>query len=123
MGNRSMFVGLDVHKEWSDPGYMSASDSHSSSASGSSKSSRVISCGRRADRASFAFRRVGEACPNILARQLREVAQDLVLGHSAGEVSQHVANRDPGSTDAWLPKSDACVYCDSLEQIHGRSLR
>ena len=73
---------------------MSATASHNASDSGSSKKSRGISRGGRCHGTALAFGRVGETSPDVFARQLREIGQNLRLRHATSQIAQDVANRD-----------------------------
>jgi len=52
----------------------------------------MTSGGGRADRPTFALGPVGEARPDVLVRELWEVGQYLVVGHSSGERPEDVAD-------------------------------
>src|SRR5712691_1275933 len=106
-----------------EPGKMSATTSHNSSDSGSSKKSRGISRGGRRQGTALPFGRVGEASPDVVARQLREIGQNLRLRHATCQIAQNVANRNASASNARLTKSDGRIHGDSVEQIHCRSLR
>src|SRR5687767_14397416 len=87
------------------------------------KSSRATLRGRCAHGTAFAFGRVGEARSDVLARELWEIVQYLVLRHTAREVSQHVTDGDTSASDTRLSESDVGIHRDALEQVHCRSLR
>jgi hypothetical protein len=73
--------------------------------------------------APLAFGRVGKTCPDVLARELREIPKNLVLRHASGKVPEDVADGDAGTTDARLSEPDGRVQSNALEQLHGCSLR
>ena len=102
---------------------MSATASHNASDSGSSKKSRGISRSWRGEGTALPFGRVGETSPDVVARQLWEIGQNLRLGHAAGQIAQDVANRNARASNARLTKSDGRIHGDSVEQVHRRSLR
>jgi hypothetical protein len=101
---------------------MSATASHNSSDSGSSKRSRGISRGGRCQSTALAFGRVGETSPDVVGRQLREIGQNLRFRHATCQIAQDVANRNASASNARLTKSDGRIRSDSVEQVHCRSL-
>lgn len=48
----------------------------------------------------------------MLRRKGREVGEEFGLGHTAGEVFQHVVHGDPSTLEARLPAADIGVYLD-----------
>ena len=102
---------------------MSASASHNSSDNGSSKKSRGISGGGRAEGAALALGRIGQASSHVVDRQLREISQNLSLRHASRQVAQDVAYGNTGASNARLTKSDGRIHGDSVEKIHNCSLR
>lgn len=68
--------------------------SQSFSDSGSSNRSRAISRGRGAQGTALTLSRVGETCADVVSGELREIRQNLVFGHAAGQVLQDIADRD-----------------------------
>jgi hypothetical protein len=59
-----------------------------------------------------------ETGADILARKLREIGQDLILAHAAGEVREHVANRNARPTHSWLSEADLGVKDDAFAVVH-----
>lgn len=43
-----------------------------------------------------------QCCPDVRALQVGDVGKDLVFAHAAGQVVEHVMNRDPQPTKARL---------------------
>lgn len=62
--------------------------------------------------------REGEAGPDVLGTEAREVCEDLGLRHPAGKVLQDVIDRDAGSCDARLPAPDAGSNGDEVFPSH-----
>jgi hypothetical protein len=79
--------------------------------------------GWKADRPTLSFGRVREARANVVAGQLRKVAQNLILRHPRCEIPQHVAHGDARSPDARLAEPDVRVDRDAFECAHASSLR
>jgi hypothetical protein len=69
---------------------------------------------RDAECSTFAFGRVGQAGPDVVARQLRKLPEDLVLGRPAGQVPQDVTDSDARASDARLAESDIRVNRDPM---------
>lgn len=61
----------------------------------------------------------GEARPDVLGAEAREVCEDLGFRHPAGEVLQDVIDRDAGPRDARLPAPDAGSHGDEVFPSHG----
>src|SRR6059036_2105889 len=87
-------------------GEMTATALHNCSDSGSSKKSRGISRGGRCQGTALAFGRVRETSPDVVARQLREIGQNLRLRHATCQIAQNVANRNASASNARLTKAD-----------------
>jgi len=64
------------------------------------------------------FRREGEAIEQIFVVQLREVREDLMLGHDGREVSVHLTDRDSRTTHTGLSEPNFEVDGNST----GRSM-
>ncbi len=62
---------------------------------------------RHLDEALLPVRGKGEAGPDVIGRQVREVRHDVVDGHSGRQVLQHVVHRDGQPSDAGLAPQDA----------------
>ena len=69
------------------------------------------------------FGGVGEASADVVARQLGEIRQNLRLRHAARQIAEDIANRNAGTSNARLAKSDGRIHSDSVEQVHHGSLR
>jgi len=63
---------------------------------------------------------VGEAGSDVVSLDLREVRQDLSLGHARRKPAEDVADGNPRATDAWLAKADLRIHDDPLEETHKR---
>jgi hypothetical protein len=94
---------------------MSATALHKSSDSCSSKSSRSISRRRGTDGPTLTFSRVGEAGPNVVRRQLWKTSQNLGFRHAARQIAEHVANGNPGTSNARFPESNVRIGDDAVE--------
>ena len=101
---------------------MSATASHNASDSGSSKKSRGISRRGRCDGPALAFGGVGETSPDVVARHLRKIGQNLRLRHATRQIAQDVANRDARASNARLTKSDGRIRSDSSVDTQNRPL-
>ena len=64
-----------------------------------------------------------EAGPDVLARQVREVPEQIVLGHARRQVVEHVGDRYPQATDARLAAAFSRLDGDPIQARHGLSLR
>ena len=78
---------------------------------------------RNAQGSALAFSRVGQACPDVIACELWEVGQELVLRHPTGQVAKDIAYRDPSPTNTWFAKPDPGIGADTIEEIHKLSLQ
>lgn len=94
---------------------MPASSSQSRSESGSTNRSRVTSRRGRGQRAALTLGRVGEAGANVVAFELGKIGQNLLLGHTSGQVFQHIADRDPRAPDTRLPESNSRIRDDAIQ--------
>ena len=56
---------------------------------------------------------------DVLARQLRKIGLDLLLGHAGGKVGPHVTDGDPRAPHARLPEANFGVNGDPISVIHG----
>ena len=85
---------------------------------GSRRSTAALTAsGHRQDQAStFALRRERQAGPDVLVRELREVVQDLALGHSAREIPQDITHGQAGPTHGRLAEADGRIDDDSIEK-------
>ena len=73
---------------------------------------------RRADEAALPVRREGEGRPDVLALEVREVGQDFVLAHPAGEVVEDVVDSDPEAANARLAAALPRLDGDSVAVVH-----
>jgi len=64
----------------------------------------------------------GEARANVLARQVRKVCEDLVLGHPGREVLEHVIHRDAQPADTGFPAPLAGLDGDDALVVHAPTL-
>ena len=76
------------------------------------------SSSRNTERAAFALGRVRQTGLDVVARDLRKLRQHLILRHTASQVSENVAHRDSGSTDAWLAEPDGRIDADAVKTAH-----
>jgi len=74
---------------------------------------------RDADGSALSLGRVGQACADVIGRELREIGQDLGLGHSAGQLPQDVAHGYTGTADARLSEPDGRIEADAVHGAHG----
>ena len=73
-------------------------------------------------------RRVGfsgecEAGPDVFARQVREVPEQVFFGHAGRQVVEHVGYRDAQATDAGLATTLSGLDRDPVEVRHRFTLR
>ena len=64
----------------------------------------------------------GEACADVLSRQLREVSQNLLLAHAGSEVLKDVGDRDPHSADARFAAPLSRLNRNNLQVVHVSSI-
>ncbi len=88
------------------------------SARGSSNSSRTGSRGRNVQRSAFPFGSVSQTGSDIVAAQLGELRQKLILGRAAGQVLEYVTDRDPRTSNARLAEPDSRVNRDPIKALH-----
>src|SRR5699024_8305244 len=60
-----------------------------------------------------------QAGPNICAREIREIIENLVLGHAGSEVFEHIVDRDPKPSNAGLPATFSGFDGDDRLFAHG----
>lgn len=65
----------------------------------------------------------GQACADVLFFEIRKVAEDLLVRHAGGEISENVIYGDPHPPDAGLTAPHIGIYRYALPVIHARSLR
>jgi hypothetical protein len=68
--------------------------------------------------AALAVRGEGERGPDVLAFEVQEVREDLVLAHPAGQVVEHVGHRHLEAPDARLPAALARLDGDPSAIVH-----
>src|SRR5258708_15947704 len=73
--------------------------------------------------AAFAIGSVREAGADIVANELREVGEDGVLAHAAGEIGQDVLYGQPRTANGWFAEADGGVEDDALTIVHARNAR
>ena len=66
--------------------------------------------------------RVEQAGSHVLVGELRELAEQFLLGHG-GKVSEDIANRQAGAANGRFPESDLGICDNALKQVHVMSLR
>ena len=71
----------------------------------------------------FTCRREGETVANAFRREIGKITEDLLLAHPAGQVLQHVVNRDPSPHKTGLSASHTRIYDDVLLPAHPHELR
>src|SRR5512135_615017 len=73
---------------------------------------------RRDGQPALAIGREGEASPNVLPRQLREVFEDFSLRHARSQVFEHIVNRDAKPANARLAAALARLDSDDIAVVH-----
>ncbi len=63
-----------------------------------------------------------EGRPNMVRRQLGEVSDDLIGGHSRRQVLQHVVDRDARPDEARLAAANIRSHIDQRDQVHATTL-
>ena len=74
-------------------------------------------------RSALPFGRVSQAGSDIVAAQLGELRQKLILGSAAGQVLEYVTDCDPRTSNARLAEPDGRVNRDPIKAPHGSSVR
>ena len=87
-------------------------------ARGSSNRNRTASRRRNVQRSAFPFSRVSQAGSDIVAAQLGELRQKLLLGSTAGQVLEYVTDCNPRTSNARLAEPDGRVNRDSIKALH-----
>ena len=64
----------------------------------------------------------GEARADVVVRQIGEIIENLVDCHPAGQILQHVVDRDSHSPDARLTTALTGFECDVLSPVHALSV-
>ena len=78
----------------------------------------VASSSRDRNCATLPLGRVGQARPNVILGQLREVSQQIALCHASGQVAENIPDRDPGPTHAGLTESNVGIDADPVQWTH-----
>ena len=75
---------------------------------------------RRRERheAALTLSRERQACPDVLRREIREVAEDLLLGHPRRQVVEDIVDGDPKPADARLAAELVRFDRDALPIVH-----
>ena len=73
---------------------------------------------RNVQRSAFPFGRVSQAGSDIVAAQLGELHQELILGSAAGQVLKYVTDCNPRTSNARLAESDGRVNRDPIKALH-----
>lgn len=60
---------------------------------------------------------------DILALEVWEIPEDLILTHSARQIVEHIRNGDTEATDAWLTAPLARLHRDSAAKVHAVRIR
>ena len=77
--------------------------------------------GRRdSQRPAFALGRIRQARSEVVARQLRELFEQLILRGATGQIPEDIPDRDASAPDAGLPEPDGGIDADALEEAHVR---
>ncbi len=71
----------------------------------------------------LAVRGEREAGPNVCARQVREILEDILLSHAGRQVLQHVGYRDAQAADAGLAAAFSGLNRDSIQLLHQTQVR
>ena len=66
----------------------------------------------------LAIRGEREAGPDVFARQVREVTEEVVLGHAGRQIVEHVGDRDAQATDAGLAAAFSRLDRDPVQVSH-----
>jgi hypothetical protein len=88
--------------------------------------SGVTGCGRRAvsrrnlDQLPLTVGGDGQARENVLAREVRKIREDFLLGHPGGQILKDIVHRDPQATDTGLPTAFASFDGDEGAVVHRR---
>ena len=72
---------------------------------------------------SLSIRGKREGCEDVLFAEIGKVAQNFLMAHPGGEVSEHVCNRDAQTAYAGFAAALSGLHCDDLRVIHSFSLR
>jgi hypothetical protein len=66
----------------------------------------------------LAVSREGEARANVFRREFRKILDDFRFGHSGGEITQHIRNRQAKPANARLPTTLTRLDGDDLAVVH-----
>ena len=69
---------------------------------------------RHAGDATFAVGSKPQASQDVLVMQLWKLSQQLRLAHSASEITEHIADGDPGAPNHRLPEPNLWIEDDSV---------
>jgi len=105
-----------------EPGYRSARTPTKLLARFSSRRSLGSGSGDAEDPA-LAFRGERKTGTDVVARQLREIGEDVGLAHARRQVRQDVPDGDAGPADARLPEANLRVDRDPAPVIHAQDRR
>jgi len=87
---------------------------------GGARGSRRTAASHRVSEAAFALGGELERGSDVGLGELGEVGDDLLARHPAGEVLQHVVDRDPGADEARLAAAHPVAYIDQRRSLHAR---
>jgi hypothetical protein len=62
--------------------------------------------------------RVGEGRPDVVRFEIREVPQDLLVGHALGQHAENIGDADAHPADAGPPATFVRLGCDPFQQFH-----
>ena len=82
-----------------------------------------VSRRRNALRPAFTLSGVSKARPDVFWFQLRKFLQDLRLVLTGRQVSENIANRDPGPAHAGLTEPNRRIDVDAIQEAHVRQSR
>jgi len=79
--------------------------------------------GWQAQRPTLPLCRVGQARSDVVTGQLRKIPKNVILGHAASKIPEHVSDRDAGAPYAGLAKPHFRIDRDTFQRTHRTSLR
>ena len=78
--------------------------------------------GRRPGETPLSISRERQTCADVLARKIGKISDDRRFGHAAGEIVQHVVDRDTQSSDARLAATLPRLDRNAILVIHSRRI-
>lgn len=62
----------------------------------------------------FSISRILKTSPDVLLRQIREITEDIFIGHAGREVLENIIDGDAHAPDARLPATLTVFDCDDV---------